>query len=330
MSHRDHPGASRSKPSFSCPWCQDSRYRGTLPTPRLEYLICRNCRSVTATQMETVDFEKVYRDHFPEGVRRDSPTLAERYGALLEAWEERIPVRRLLEVGCGNGQFLHVAKERGWEAMGLELSRTQVEHCRSRGLAVVYGDLIRDDLFPEGGFGLAVAMEVLEHVPDPARILQGLGERLVPGGGLHVTTPNATSLSRRILAGNWSVFDPEHVTLATPQGLATALTGAGLRQVEVQSRNVNVGEVIWGVKGRFGLRRGGGRARWGGPGPGGAQRHAPATLSGKERTEAAVRLRDQIDGSRVLRSAKTLVNRALALSGTGDTLVGRAVHTGGG
>lgn len=328
MSPRDRLAPAPPKPFFHCPWCHDTQCQGTLPTPQLEYLICRSCRSVTATRMDAVDFEGVYREHFPEGVRRDSPALVERYGALLEAWEQRISVRRLLEVGCGNGQFLHVARERGWEVWGVELSQVQVEHCRGRGLNVVYGDLVRDDLCSEGGFGLAVAMEVLEHVPDPARILQGLEERLVPDGGLHVTTPNVASLSRRILGGNWSVFDPEHVTLATPRGLRAALSGAGLERVEVQSRNVNVGEVMWAVRSRLGLRNGG--VREGQEGSGAPPRHATPTLSGKERTEAAIRLRDKIDGSRVLRGAKMLVNRALALSGTGDTLVGRGVHKGEG
>ena len=41
---------------------------------------------------------------------------------------------RLLEIGCGNGRLLRAAGARGVEAIGVNVSRLQVEHCRAHGL----------------------------------------------------------------------------------------------------------------------------------------------------------------------------------------------------
>lgn len=256
-----------------------------------------------------MDFGRYYEEYFPSGVRADSPVLARRYGEIMGRLERQTGGRRLLEVGCGNGQLLAVARARGWEVAGVELSRAQVEHCRARGLEVELGDLTRDGLFAGRAFDAAVMIEVLEHLPEPVETLEAVAERLVPGGVLYVTTPNFGALSRWVLGGGWSVLNEEHVTLASARGLRRVLARSGFRPLSVRSRNVNVGELASRLRRR---------------GPAGG-----APVSGGERFRAAVALRDRIEASPGLRLLKGVTNAVLAVSGLGDTLVGWAEREGG-
>jgi SAM-dependent methyltransferase len=81
-----------------------------------------------------------------------------------------------------------------------------------------------------GHYGLVVAGEVLEHVPDADRFLRGARELLAPGGRLVVTVPNATcpKIGLRALLGRESVH-PDHRVYYGPRTLERTLAGAGYR-----------------------------------------------------------------------------------------------------
>lgn len=288
----------------ACPCCSSPARKKDFQARELAYRVCRGCGSAWLTRR--MDLQEYYQDYFPQGVRKDSPILSRRYGVILDQLRKLAPGSSVLEVGCGNGQLLSVAREREWEVAGTELSRAQVEHCRSRGLRVEFGDLVSHDLFSQECFHGGILIEVFEHLPRPVTLLQGMADRLAPGGVLYLTTPNFRALSRRLLGGNWSVLNVEHVTLATPEGLRAALAEAGFHPLEVQSRNLNVTE----LRHRLGVRRQKRRE--------GEARNGPAAL---DRPQAAAELRDRIESSSILRLMKRTVNAGLNLFGTGDTLV---------
>ena len=289
----------------ACPACGASGAADPAPARGLPYLRCRACGSRILA--EPPEFDAYYRDYFPRGVRDDSPVLARRYADILARLAERAPGRRLIEVGFGNAQLLAQAAASGWDVAGTELSEAQVEHARGRGLDVRAGDLARDGLFAGRRFDAAVLIEVVEHLPEPAAVLEAVAERLAPGGVLYVTTPNVDALSRRLLDGRWSVFDREHVTLLSPRGLRSLLRRSGFEPLRLRSRNVNLAEL------RRELRPGASTAA------GGARFDRPA---------AAAELRDRIEGSPLLRAAKAAANAALGATGAGDGLVAWARREG--
>lgn len=279
-----------------CPFCGSTRSRDGPQREGLRYAICRGCGSGYLVG-ESIDFRAYYEDYDPDLVLELPPVLARRYGTMLERIERIAPGRRLLEVGCGNGHFLAVAERRGWEVSGVELSRAHVDRARARGLDVVYGDLGDDALWSDHRFDALVAIEVLEHVPRPLDLLRAAADRLAPGGALFLTTPNFGSVTRRLLGAGWSVLDPEHVALASPAGLASALRRAGFTVVRMESRNLYLSEY---------------RRLWSG--------RAVAAGDTTARAEATAELRDRIEGSALLRGAKAVANAALSLTGWGEGL----------
>jgi methionine biosynthesis protein MetW len=94
------------------------------------------------------------------------------------------PGSRVLDVGCGEGELLELlAREKGVEGRGLEISPEGVSACLARGLAVAQGDADSDlDYFPARAFDYAVLSQTLPQVRQPRHVLSELlriGERAI-------------------------------------------------------------------------------------------------------------------------------------------------------
>ncbi|HEX8649109.1 MAG TPA: class I SAM-dependent methyltransferase [Thermoleophilaceae bacterium] len=160
------------------------------------------------------------------GQRETARIALERIERFVPAGGSRAP-RAVLDLGCWVGFLLAVARERGWDTLGVEPSEFASTYARERlGL-----DVIRDDLFEAdlGGrrFDAVVMGDVIEHLPRPADALDRMAEMLNPGGVVYLALPNAGSrLARRMGARWWSVI-PTHVQYFTHASLFTLLRRRG-------------------------------------------------------------------------------------------------------
>jgi 2-polyprenyl-3-methyl-5-hydroxy-6-metoxy-1,4-benzoquinol methylase len=94
-----------------------------------------------------------------------------------------------LDVGCGNGDFLELAKKAGWEPFGVEPSDGAANFARSRGLDVVCGTL-ESAGYAAGLFDVVTMWDVLEHLPEPRRAAEEVHRLLTAGGFLVIRVPN--------------------------------------------------------------------------------------------------------------------------------------------
>jgi methionine biosynthesis protein MetW len=107
-------------------------------------------------------------------------------------------VRRspILDVGAGDGLFLRMLSERGFaDAKGLDLSPVAVERGRKDGLDVECVDITAPLPFADASFETVVALDVLEHVLEPANLLQEMGR---VGREVVVTVPNFLHWRQRL------------------------------------------------------------------------------------------------------------------------------------
>jgi 2-polyprenyl-6-hydroxyphenyl methylase/3-demethylubiquinone-9 3-methyltransferase len=104
--------------------------------------------------------------------------------------------RRVLDVGCGGGILSESMAVRGAEVTGIDLGAAPLEvarlHLLESGLQVDYRQVPVEDLAVEmpGQFDVVTCMEMLEHVPDPASVVQACAELVRPGGHVFLSTLN--------------------------------------------------------------------------------------------------------------------------------------------
>ncbi len=152
--------------------------------------------------------------------------------ALRRLERHRFPPGRLLDLGCGWGHFLAVARERGWEPYGLEPLAGHALYARAHTGATVVTDILREDTFPGDFFDAATAFQVFEHLPDPAGDLERLHRMLKPGGLILIEVPNIATWSVRLLRQYHRHFVPDHLTFFSPRTLTALLQGKGFRVLE--------------------------------------------------------------------------------------------------
>ena len=149
---------------------------------------------------------------------------------------------RLLDIGCGEGMFLQVARERGFQIAGLDLDAGNVAAARARGLAPIEQGLVVDAegrLAPmlRGAPPLdwVTAFEVLEHQPDPLGFLRAARGLLAARGRLCGSVPNRervlASRERRRSDGD---FPPHHFLWFSRGSLEATLRAAGFARVVVE------------------------------------------------------------------------------------------------
>ncbi len=143
--------------------------------------------------------------------------------------------RAILDIGCNNGEFLTVARARGWQVSGHELNNYAVARARSKGLEVLDGKLTVDT-FKGRKFGAISLLGVLEHLPFPNQILEIARGLLEEGGILASLVPNADSLATRILRERSNTFDGiEHLNFWNKDTYAKFIERCGFKLVQAET-----------------------------------------------------------------------------------------------
>jgi len=156
------------------------------------------------------------------------PARRRMFGRHLTRIEKEVGVGRILDVGCANGDFLKVARGRGWSVFGADpsVARAQVE---AEGIQLV-GTTVHDVTLEEASLDAITFWDVLEHVVDPIADLRRARELLKPGGILALTVPDSANFLARASGRRWFGYKTagEHLQFFTHPSLSTAFEKAGL------------------------------------------------------------------------------------------------------
>ncbi|TAK32104.1 MAG: class I SAM-dependent methyltransferase [Chloroflexota bacterium] len=141
----------------------------------------------------------------------------------------------ILDAGCALGDFLLVAREQGWQTVGLEVSPYASAFARDERHLEVQTGRIEEASFPENSLDAIALYDVVEHLQDPVASLRRLACWLRSDGLLHVVTPNVQARSSRLMGRRWYHYKPgEHIYYFSPATLREALGRAGFTQVKVE------------------------------------------------------------------------------------------------
>lgn len=110
---------------------------------------------------------------------------------------------RMVDVGCGMGYFMDLARKHGWETKGVDISTYAAGHANEKlGLDVVKGTL-KDARFESEYFDAATMWNVLDQIYDPAANLTELNRVLKKGGYLFIRMPNLYFHLRMLKFHGW-------------------------------------------------------------------------------------------------------------------------------
>ncbi len=241
---------------------------------RARFVRCRRCGLIYQSPRPPIDlmdahYPPAYGAHAFDGTEERTSWLfrtSARYGLVKRA---RVVTRyrsggRLLDVGCGTGEFLDwMQRQPNWRVEGVETSTRIAGVARDRyGLSVFTGQL-EQAAFPEKTFDTITMWDVLEHLHDPSASLKEVHRVLNDSGTLILRVPNADSLERKVFDRYWSGLDaPRHLYVFSPHTLRDLLERAHFKILEISSGAEGYSSFIlslrfWLNKGHKGAERGG-------------------------------------------------------------------------
>ncbi len=134
---------------------------------------------------------------------------------------------RLLDTGCGSGQYLYWMKQFGWDVAGVEISSVASEGANDLALNVFCGQL-SDAHFPDRYFDVVTMWQAIEHLHDPKSVLDEVNRILKDDGLLLMGMPNIDSFEFFIFKHNWPALEiPRHLYQFSPSTITMLLTRTG-------------------------------------------------------------------------------------------------------
>jgi 2-polyprenyl-3-methyl-5-hydroxy-6-metoxy-1,4-benzoquinol methylase len=141
---------------------------------------------------------------------------------------------RLLDVGCGEGEFLAEMQSLGWSAEGLDPSAEAVTTAQARGVPARQATLSEAQLEPKS-FDAITFRLVFEHLRGPVSALAECRRALQVGGVLWIATPSLDSEAHLIFGRNWIHLEPpRHAVVYTASALKRLLEATGFEIVAVR------------------------------------------------------------------------------------------------
>jgi 2-polyprenyl-3-methyl-5-hydroxy-6-metoxy-1,4-benzoquinol methylase len=258
------------------------------------------CTSCSFVFMKKIPSEEELANHYSSYSYRQegylSPITIKVYNRILDSFERYRKTNRILDVGCGRGYFLDVAKQRGWEVFGSEFSETAVKLCSGKGINMLHGK-IHEHSFRDNFFDIITSFEVIEHINNPKEDLNAIYGMLRKGGGFYCTTPNFNSIMRFYLKDKFNVISyPEHLAYYTTKTLEKVVCETGFKKHRIISTGISVTR----IKNSLGK--------------------ATEKNFSKESTDEI--LREKIENNLALGIAKKLMNYLFTITGTGLSLKG--------
>lgn len=235
-----------SSPSAACPVCASVVSSEYYRDERLRLLRCGACGLKFQNPMPALEAlnalyaSQDYYDgqYFPAQFAERRAMFAHRLAEL-----EKLTggPGRVLEIGCGRGQFLEAALERRWEACGQEFAESTVEVLRRLvpGAETAHGVFPEECPFPEGNFDLVHMNHVLEHFFDPMEALRRVRGLLKPGGVLYCEVPRQSTLQNKLATAigrkDFAVhFFLEHLCYFDRPSMTKALTQTGFAPLSIR------------------------------------------------------------------------------------------------
>ena len=207
---------------------------------------CASCRSAFVAS-PAARHSRQRADYSARYEQELDPCKARRCWELLGRWTNGLAgVGSLLDVGCGEGGLLDLARQAGLRTGGVEISPSAGKKVADKGHRLFHGSVDDGGILDGPPFDVVTMWDILEHLVRPARALETAHRMLRPGGRLVAVTPMVDSVFDRLavtchqIAGGgfrWLLrmcWSQDHLFRYHPAGVSRVLRRIGFTRVRVR------------------------------------------------------------------------------------------------
>jgi SAM-dependent methyltransferase len=233
-----------SGPATACPACLAQDFRLDFSAGTAEIWRCPVCGlGATVPQPAEANGHEAFREdrgYFASALQETKDSAwqcftTEPFNLLAKVGAG--PGDRLLELGCGVGVFVQLAKSRGFDAFGIDSSPAAVAVGREQLGVNLVRERIETAAVDPRSVDIVVAHHVLEHLTEPEEVLRRVREWLRPGGWVLVGVPNFASPIARWSGQCWAGLVPtQHLWHFTPPALQRLIARSGFGRMLWRTR----------------------------------------------------------------------------------------------
>jgi len=266
------------RPDARCVTCLgELETRPAVTLPSYSLVRCVECHSwnmaprpTAAAQVAFHDSNSYYDHPYLEHRRRNIAAIDRRCADVFKRLSAIVNVtslrgQRMLDIGCDVGQFVaSAARQFGVAPVGIDVAQLAVKEAKAMAVEA-YACTLEEAPPAVSDLSVITAIDLIEHVADPAGFCRSIVERLRPGGLVYVETPNVRSVVYRFGRALGAVtggrpartlerlFPPEHLQYFSSQGLRRLAARTGLEIVRQNSRVLPAPEIAVDFTTRAGL-----------------------------------------------------------------------------
>ena len=282
-----------------CPVCNSKLRR----RKKMElYLECIGCRCLVTkilySEEQIRDYYSAYKTDAIESISND---IRNRISGKIIELTKISGAGNFYDFGFGSGIYLIEAQKLGLKCFGYEYSDHLNEKIKELGVVIESDSELHSPNSEK--MDIFIVIETLEHLINPTETLKTARARLRNGGVLYMTTPNARSLNRKILAGKWSVFNPpEHLVVFSRESVRKTLTELGFSNIQILTTGFNPHDFISNIRKTSTLE------------------NSNFSYEGVNRTNMSRKLISLAERAIFIKYLFRLINWCLVVSGQGDSL----------
>lgn len=214
---------------------------------------CKNCGLIYTNPRIKADLIiKGYSEGADENFASQAHARERTFERCLDTIEKATKGKRgkILDVGTATGSFLYVAKKRGWIVDGLEPNKWLCDWAKEHYDLPIKQKTIFEQHYPTETFDVITLWDVLEHVPDPTKVLQECNRILKKEGILVINYPDTGTWIAKLMGRKWVFLLSVHLYYFTPTTMRKMLEKTGLSIVlkKPHFQSLELGYLMWRMK----------------------------------------------------------------------------------
>ena len=227
------------KPNNECPVCRQKSKFKFIKDHKNRYgnfslFQCQQCLVQFWLPFENQANREWYEKIDPYNIKKNNQPrkLHHYHKKFIKLHQKEIIKTRILDLGCGTGEFIARLEKLGAEAWGTDIDQPAIEIAKKFNLKNVYSLPIEDFFKKELPlFNYITIFEVLEHIGNPLEILEKSKNLLTPKGKIVISLP-----SRKRIFPNLSEWDYplHHLSRWSPEALKKILSRAGYKNIKIR------------------------------------------------------------------------------------------------